>query len=49
MSDEDINMFKSVGYGVEEKDNDGKFGSVEGGVYDKDKNSVDVGDDVGKG
>ena len=47
MTDEDINIFKSLGYGVEEKHNDPNFGSVQGAVYDKDKNTVDVGHDVG--
>lgn len=46
-SDEDINIFKSLGYGVQEKRNDPNFGSVQGAVYDKNKKSVDVGSDVG--
>ena len=37
-SDEDINIFKSLGYGVQEKRNDPNFGSVQGAVYDKNKN-----------
>ncbi|MDU1713066.1 MAG: gamma-glutamyltranspeptidase, partial [Staphylococcus epidermidis] len=47
MTDEDINIFKSLGYGVKEKHNDPNFGSVQGAVYDKDKKTVDVGHDVG--
>ena len=46
-SDEDINVFKSLGFGVQEKRNDPNFGSVQGAVYDKNKKSVDVGADVG--
>ncbi len=47
MNDEDINIFKGLGYGVQEKHNDPNFGSVQGAVYDKNKKSVDVGHDVG--
>ena len=34
-SDEDINTFKSMGYGVKEKRNDANFGSVQGAIYNK--------------
>ncbi|MBI5973117.1 gamma-glutamyltransferase [Staphylococcus caledonicus] len=46
-SDEDINIFKSMGYGVEEKRNDPNFGSVQGAIYNKNDQTVEIGHDVG--
>ena len=47
MSDEDINTFKSMGYGVKEKRNDANFGSVQGAIYNKNDKTVEIGHDVG--
>lgn len=47
MSDEDINVFKSLGYSVEEKRNDPNFGSVQGVIYNKNDKTVEIGQDVG--
>lgn len=47
MDDKDINIFKSLGFGVEEKRNDPNFGSVQGAVYNKKDKTVEVGHDVG--
>ena len=46
-SDEDINTFKSMGYGVKEKRNDANFGSVQGAIYNKNNQTVEIGQDVG--
>lgn len=46
-SDEDINTFKSMGYGVKEKRNDANFGSVQGAIYNKNDQTVEIGQDVG--
>lgn len=46
-SDEDINIFKSMGYGVQEKRNDANFGSVQGAIYNKNDQTVEIGQDVG--
>ena len=47
IDDKDLEIFKSLGYGVKEKRNDPNFGSVQGAVYDKKNKKVDVGSDVG--
>ena len=47
MDDNDVNIFKSLGFGVEEKRNDPNFGSVQGAVYNKQDRTVEVGQDVG--
>lgn len=46
-SKEDINIFKSLGYGVKEKRNDPNFGSVQGAIYNQKKKTVEIGQDVG--
>ncbi|AVQ34741.1 gamma-glutamyltransferase [Staphylococcus kloosii] len=46
-SKEDINIFKSLGFGIEEKRNDPNFGSVQGAIYNQKDKSVEIGQDVG--
>jgi len=36
-----------MGYGVEEKRNDPNFGSVQGAIYNKNDQTVEIGHDVG--
>ncbi|MCJ1661390.1 gamma-glutamyltransferase [Staphylococcus sp. NRL 16/872] len=47
MSDEDINEFKRLNYGVQEKRNDPNFGSIQGAIYNKNDHTVELGHDVG--
>lgn len=47
MPNSDIDVFKNMGYNVEEKRNDPNFGSVQAAVYNEDDDTVEVGQDVG--
>ncbi|MGW9816568.1 gamma-glutamyltransferase [Staphylococcus cohnii] len=44
---QDIDIFKSLGFEIEEKRNDPNFGSVQAALYNKNDKTVEIGHDVG--
>lgn len=46
-SKQDIDIFKSLGFQIEEKRNDPNFGSVQAALYNKNNKTVEIGHDVG--
>ncbi|PHK49679.1 gamma-glutamyltransferase [Staphylococcus edaphicus] len=46
-SKQDVDIFKSLGFQVEEKRNDPNFGSVQAALYNKNDKTVEIGHDVG--
>ena len=44
---QDIDIFKSLGFEIEEKRNDPNFGSVQAALYNKNYKTVEIGHDVG--
>lgn len=46
-SKQDVDIFKSLGFEIEEKRNDPNFGSVQAALYNKNDKTVEIGQDVG--
>ncbi|GEQ05962.1 gamma-glutamyltransferase [Staphylococcus gallinarum] len=46
-SKQDIDIFKSLGFQIEEKRNDPNFGSVQAALFNKNDKTVEIGHDVG--
>lgn len=44
---QDIDIFKSLGFEIEEKRNDPNFGSIQAALYNKNDHTVEIGHDVG--
>lgn len=44
---QDIDIFKSLGFEIEEKRNDPNFGSIQAALYNKNDKTVEIGHDVG--